>query len=118
MDAVKACGGRPANFLDVPPVASREQISEAFKLILSDADVATVLVNVIGGGITRCDAVAEGVAAAYRAISRRVPLVVRFEGTNRDLGKKTLRDTGVEFISADTLVDAATKAVRAAAGDR
>ena len=118
MDAVKACGGRPANFLDVPPVASREQISEAFKLILSDADVVTVLVNVIGGGITRCDAVAEGVAAAYRAISRRVPLVVRFEGTNRDLGKKTLRDTGVEFISADTLVDAATKAVRAAAGDR
>jgi len=110
MDAVKACGGRPANFLDVPPVASREQISEAFKLILSDADVVTVLVNVIGGGITRCDAVAEGVAAAYRAISRRVPLVVRFEGTNRDLGKKTLRDTGVEFISADTLVDAATKA--------
>ena len=118
MDAVKACGGRPANFLDVPPVASREQISEAFKLILSDADVVTVLVNVIGGGITRCDAVAEGVAAAYRAISRRVPLVVRFEGTNRDLGKKTLRDTGVEFISADTLVDAATKAVRAAAGGR
>lgn len=118
MDAVKACGGRPANFLDVPPVASREQIAEAFKLILSDADVATVLVNVIGGGITRCDAVAEGVAAAYRAISRRVPLVVRFEGTNRDLGKKTLRDTGVEFISADTLVDAATKAVRAAAGGR
>ena len=116
MDVVKANGGKPANFLDVPPVASREQVSEAFKLILSDSDVVAVLVNVIGGGITRCDAVAEGIASAYQAISRRVPLVVRFEGTNRDLGKKTLRDTGVDFIPADTLVDAATKVVRAAGG--
>ncbi len=116
MDMVKASGGKPANFLDVPPVATREQISEAFKLILSDSDVAAVLVNVIGGGITRCDAVADGIASAYQAISRRVPLVVRFEGTNRDLGKKTLRDTGVDFIPADTLVDAANKVVRAAGG--
>ena len=116
MDMVKASGGKPANFLDVPPVASREQISEAFKLILSDSNVAAVLVNVIGGGITRCDAVADGIASAYQAISRRVPLVVRFEGTNRDLGKKTLRDTGVDFIPADTLKDAAGKAVRAAGG--
>jgi succinyl-CoA synthetase beta subunit len=75
-----------------------------------------VLVNVIGGGITRCDAVADGLAAAWRVIGRKVPLVVRFEGTNRDLGKKTLRDTGVDFIAADTLVDAANKVVRAAAG--
>lgn len=116
MDVIKASGGAPANFLDVPPVASREQISEAFKLILSDSDVAAVLVNVVGGGITRCDAVADGIASAYQAISRRVPLVVRFEGTNRDLGKKTLRDTGVDFIAADTLADAATKVVRAAKG--
>ncbi len=116
MDVIKASGGKPANFLDVPPVASREQISEAFKLILSDSDVVAVLVNVIGGGITRCDAVADGIASAYQAISRRVPLVVRFEGTNRDLGRKTLRDTGVQFIAADTLVDAATKVVRAAGG--
>lgn len=116
MDMLKASGGKPANFLDVPPVATREQISEAFKLILSDSDVAAVLVNVIGGGITRCDAVADGIASAYQAISRRVPLVVRFEGTNRDLGKKTLRDTGVDFIPADTLVDAANKVVRAAGG--
>ncbi len=116
MDVIKAGGGKPANFLDVPPVASREQISEAFKLILADSDVSAVLVNVIGGGITRCDAVAEGIASAYQAISRRVPLVVRFEGTNRDLGKKTLRDTGVDFIPADTLVDAAAKVVRAAGG--
>lgn len=114
MDMVRANGGRPANFLDVPPVASREQISEAFKLILSDSGVAAVLVNVVGGGITRCDAVADGIASAYQAISRRVPLVVRFEGTNRDLGKKTLRDTGVNFIPADTLADAAAKVVRAA----
>jgi succinyl-CoA synthetase beta subunit len=114
MDMVKANGGEPANFLDVPPVATREQISEAFKLILSDSGVVAVLVNVIGGGITRCDAVADGIASAYQAISRRVPLVVRFEGTNRDLGKKTLRDTGVKFIPADTLADAAAKVVRAA----
>ncbi len=116
MDVIKASGGKPANFLDVPPVASREQISEAFKLILSDSDVVAVLVNVIGGGITRCDAVADGIASAYQAISRRVPLVVPFEGTNRDLGRKTLRDTGVQFIAADTLADAATKVVRAAGG--
>lgn len=118
MDLIKASGGKPANFLDVPPVATREQISEAFKLILSDSGVVAVLVNVIGGGITRCDAVADGISSAYQAISRRVPLVVRFEGTNRDLGKKTLRDTGVNFIPADTLMDAATKVVRAAAGGR
>ncbi|MDX1512306.1 MAG: ADP-forming succinate--CoA ligase subunit beta [Gammaproteobacteria bacterium] len=118
MDVIKSCGGEPANFLDVPPVASREQIAEAFKLVLSDSDVAAVLVNVIGGGITRCDAVADGLAAAWRVIGRKVPLVVRFEGTNRDLGKKALRDTGVEFIAADTLVDAANKVVRAASGSR
>ena len=116
MDVIKACGGEPANFLDVPPVATREQVAEAFKLVLADSNVAAVLVNVIGGGITRCDAVADGLAAAYRVIGRKVPLVVRFEGTNRDLGKKTLRDTGVDFIAADTLVDAANKVVRAAAG--
>lgn len=116
MDLIKSCGGEPANFLDVPPVATREQVAEAFKLVLSDSDVAAVLVNVIGGGITRCDAVADGLAAAWRVVGRKVPLVVRFEGTNRDLGKKTLRDTGVDFIAADTLVDAANKVVRAAVG--
>ena len=118
MDIVRLCGGRPANFLDVPPVASREQVAEAFRLVLSDSDVAVVLVNVIGGGITRCDAVAEGMGAAYQALGRRVPLVVRFEGTNRDLGKKTLRDMGVVFTAADTLQEAAEKAVAAAGGRR
>jgi len=114
MDIVKLCGGEPANFLDVPPVASREEIAAAFRLVLADSDVKVVLVNVIGGGITRCDAVAEGMATAWKAIGRNVPLVVRFEGTNRDLGKKTLRDMGVPFTPADTLQEAAEKVVAAA----
>ncbi len=114
MDIIKQCGGEPANFLDVPPVASREEVAAAFRLVLSDTDVHVVLVNVIGGGITRCDAVAEGMGAAYQALGRKVPLVVRFEGTNRDLGKKTLRDMGVQFTPADSLREAAEKAVAAA----
>ncbi|TDJ14603.1 MAG: ADP-forming succinate--CoA ligase subunit beta [Gammaproteobacteria bacterium] len=114
MDIIKQCGGEPANFLDVPPVASREEVAAAFRLVLSDTDVDVVLVNVIGGGITRCDAVAEGLGAAYQALGRNVPLVVRFEGTNRDLGKKTLRDMGVQFTPADNLREAAEKAVAAA----
>jgi succinyl-CoA synthetase beta subunit len=113
MDIVKLCGGEPANFLDVPPAANREEVAAAFRLVLSDADVKVVLVNVIGGGITRCDAVAEGMAAAYKAIGRSVPMVVRFEGTNRDLGKKTLRDMGVPFTPADSLQEAAEKVVAA-----
>jgi succinyl-CoA synthetase beta subunit len=116
MDIIKQCGGEPANFLDVPPVASREEVAAAFRLVLSDTDVHVVLVNVIGGGITRCDAVAEGLGAAYQALGRKVPLVVRFEGTNRDLGKKTLRDMGVQFTPADNLREAAEKAVAAARG--
>ena len=114
MDIVKLCGGEPANFLDVPPVATREEVAAAFRLVLSDPDVQVVLVNIIGGGITRCDAVAEGMGAAYQALGRKVPLVVRFEGTNRDLGKKTLRDMSVDFVPADSLQDAAEKAVAAA----
>ncbi len=114
MDILKLHGGKPANFLDVPPAATHEEISRAFKLVLSDASVKAVLVNIVGGGITRCDAVAEGIAGAVSALSRRVPLVVRFEGTNRDLGKKTLRDTGVQFHAADTLADAAEQVVKAA----
>ncbi len=114
MDIIKQCGGEPANFLDVPPVASREEVAAAFRLVLSDRDVHVILVNVIGGGITRCDAVAEGMGAAYQALGRKVPLVVRFEGTNRDLGKKTLRDMGVQFTPADSLREAAEKAVAAA----
>ena len=118
MDMLCACGGRPANFLDMPPGASREQVLEAFRLVLSDARVKVVLVNVIGGGITRCDAVAEGMAGAVHALGRQLPMVVRFEGINRDLGKKTLRDTGLAFETADTLADAARLAVELAGGDR
>ena len=118
MDMLRLCGGRPANFLDIPPGASREQVIAAFRLILSDPGVKVILVNVIGGGITRCDAVAEGMAGAVHALGRQVPMVVRFEGTNRDLGKKTLRDTGISFEAADTLADAARMAAEKAAGGR
>ena len=118
MDMLRLCGGKPANFLDMPPGASREQVIAAFRLILSDPDVKVILVNVIGGGITRCDAVAEGMAGAVQALGRQVPMVVRFEGTNRDLGKKTLRDTGIIFEPADTLADAARMAADKAAGGR
>ncbi len=114
MDIIKLHGGAPANFLDVPPVASREQISAAFRLVLADSRTKAIVVNVVGGGITRCDVVAEGIGAAVKAVSRRVPLVVRFEGTNRDIGKKTLRDLGVVFVAADSLADAAQKVVAAA----
>lgn len=115
MDSIKGCGGEPANFLDVPPSAPTDRITAAFKRVLTDPEVAVIVVNVVGGGITRCDTVAEGMANAYRAAGRRVPLVVRFEGTNRDLGKKTLRDTGVPFVAADTLAEAAARAVARAA---
>jgi succinyl-CoA synthetase beta subunit len=118
MDLVKHHGGSPANFLDLPPAANRDQVAAAFRTVLGDPDVKAILVNVIGGGITRCELVAEGMGAAYQALSRRVPLVVRFEGTNRDLGRKTLRDMGVHFSSADTLEDAARQAVRAVAEAR
>lgn len=111
LDMLKLYGGEPANFLDIPPVASREQISSAFECVLSNPAVTSILVNVIGGGITKCDVVAEGMAAAVTTLVRKVPLVVRFEGTNRDLGKKTLRDTGIEFIAATSLADAAEKIV-------
>jgi len=114
MDIITLCGGEPANFLDLPPGANREDIAAAFRLVLCDSDVEVVLVNVIGGGITRCDAVAEGMAAAYRALGRKVPLVVRFEGSNRDLGNKARRDMGVPFTPADSLREAAEKAVAAA----
>ncbi|MCP5151426.1 MAG: ADP-forming succinate--CoA ligase subunit beta [Chromatiales bacterium] len=115
MDILALHGVRAANFLDLPPSASREQIGAAFRQVLSDPDVQVVLVNVVGGGLTRCDSVAEGMAAAVKAVGRNVPMVVRFEGTNRDLGKKTLRDTGVDFEPAQTLSDAA-RAVAAALG--
>ncbi len=117
MDIIKLFGGEPANFLDVGGGATRERVTQAFKLILSDPHVEGILVNIFGG-IMRCDVIAEGVVAAAREVSLNVPLVVRLEGTNVDLGKKILKESGLAIISADNLGDAAqkiTSAVREAA---
>ena len=113
MDIIKLYGGEPANFLDVGGGASRERVSQAFKLILSDPNVEALLVNIFGG-IMRCDVIAEGVVAAAREISLHVPLVVRLAGTNVEMGKQILTDSGLPIVSADDLADAAEKAVKAA----
>ncbi len=113
MDIVKLYGGEPANFLDVGGGASRERVTEAFKLILSDPNVEGLLVNIFGG-IMRCDVIAEGVVAAAREVSLSVPLVVRLAGTNVELGKQILEESGLPIIAADDLADAAEKAVKAA----
>ena len=112
MDIIKLYGGAPANFLDVGGGATRERVTTAFKLILSDPNVEGILVNIFGG-IMRCDVIAEGVVAAAREISLGVPLVVRLEGTNVELGKKILRESGLPILSADNLADAAEKIVKA-----
>ena len=113
MDTIKLFGGQPANFLDVGGGASREKIAEAFKIILSDPHVKGVLVNIFGG-IMRCDVIAEGVIAASKAVSLKVPLVVRMKGTNEELGRKILAESGLPIISADNMADAAEKVVAAA----
>ncbi len=112
MDIIKLYGGAPANFLDVGGGATKERVTAAFKLILSDPHVEGILVNIFGG-IMRCDVIAEGVVAAAREISLQVPLVVRLEGTNVELGKKILRVSGLPILSADNLADAAEKVVTA-----
>ena len=112
MDIIKLYGGEPANFLDVGGGATRERVTTAFKLILSDPHVEGILVNIFGG-IMRCDVIAEGVIAAAREVSLHVPLVVRLEGTNVDLGKKILSQSGLPIVSADNLADAAEKIVKA-----
>ncbi|MQA65585.1 MAG: ADP-forming succinate--CoA ligase subunit beta [Alphaproteobacteria bacterium] len=111
MDIIKLYGGSPANFLDVGGGATRERVATAFKLILSDANVEGILVNIFGG-IMRCDVIAEGVVAAAREVSLHVPLVVRLEGTNVELGKKILNESGLAIVSADNLADAAEKIVK------
>ena len=113
MDIIKLYGGEPANFLDVGGGASRERVTAAFKLILSDPNVEGLLVNIFGG-IMRCDVIAEGVVAAAREVSLSVPLVVRLAGTNVELGKQILAESGLPIITADDLADAAEKAVKAA----
>jgi succinyl-CoA synthetase beta subunit len=112
MDIIKLYGGEPANFLDVGGGATKERVTTAFKIILSDVNVEGILVNIFGG-IMRCDVIAEGVVAAAREISLNVPLVVRLEGTNVDLGKKIMKDSGLPIITADNLADAAQKVVKA-----
>ncbi len=112
MDIIKLHGGAPANFLDVGGGATKERVTAAFKIILSDANVEGILVNIFGG-IMRCDVIAEGVVAAAREIGLQVPLVVRLEGTNVELGKKILKELGLAITSADDLGDAAAKIVRA-----
>jgi succinyl-CoA synthetase beta subunit len=112
MDIIKLNGGEPANFLDVGGGATRERVTAAFKLILSDKNVEGLLVNIFGG-IMRCDVIAEGVVAAAREVSLKVPLVVRLAGTNVSLGKKILAESGLPILSADNLADAAEKVVKA-----
>ncbi len=112
MDIIKLFGGAPANFLDVGGGASKERVTEAFKIILSDANVEGILVNIFGG-IMRCDVIAEGVVAAARDVSLHVPLVVRLEGTNVELGKEILAKSGLPIITGDDLGDAARKIVKA-----
>ncbi|MEM7442438.1 MAG: ADP-forming succinate--CoA ligase subunit beta [Pseudomonadota bacterium] len=112
MDIIKLHGGDPANFLDVGGGATKERVTAAFKLILSDPNVEGILVNIFGG-IMRCDVIAEGVVAAAREVSLHVPLVVRLEGTNVDLGKKILAESGLPITAADDLGDAAEKIVHA-----
>jgi succinyl-CoA synthetase beta subunit len=112
MDIIKLYGGEPANFLDVGGGATRERVTAAFRLILADPKVEGILVNIFGG-IMRCDVIAEGVVAAAREVDLTVPLVVRLEGTNVDLGKTILRDSGLPIVSANHLADAAEKVVAA-----
>ena len=112
MDTIKLFGGEPANFLDVGGGATAEKVTEAFKIMLGNPKVKAILVNIFGG-IMRCDTIAEGVIAACKAVNLNVPLVVRMKGTNEDLGKKMLKDSGLPIITAESMADAA-QAVMAA----
>ncbi|MBK3757290.1 ADP-forming succinate--CoA ligase subunit beta [Stutzerimonas frequens] len=115
MDIVNLHGGAPANFLDVGGGATEERVTEAFKIILSDSNVAAVLVNIFGG-IVRCDMIAEGIIGAVREVGVKVPVVVRLEGNNADLGAKMLSESGLNIIGASSLTDAAIQVVKAAEG--
>ena len=113
MDIVKLHGGAPANFLDVGGGATKERVSEAFKIILSDDSVKAVLVNIFGG-IVRCDLIAEGIIGAVEEVGVEVPVVVRLEGNNADLGSKLLAESGLNIIAANSLREAADAVVKAA----
>ena len=115
MDLVKTKGGQPANFLDVGGSATRETVAEAFKIILSDASVKAVLINIFGG-IVSCATIAEGIIGAVEEVGVEVPVVVRFEGNNAEAGRKRLQESGLNIIAATSLADAAERAVEAAGG--
>jgi succinyl-CoA synthetase beta subunit len=114
MDTIKLFGGEPANFLDVGGGATAEKVTEAFKIMLRNPGLKAILVNIFGG-IMKCDTIAEGVVTASRAVGLKVPLVVRMKGTNEELGRKLLADSGLPIISADSMAEAAEKVVAAAA---
>ena len=115
MDIVNLHGGQPANFLDVGGGATKERVTEAFKIILSDDNVKAVLVNIFGG-IVRCDMIAEGIIGAVKEVGVKIPVVVRLEGNNAELGAKVLADSGLNIIAATSLTDAAQQVVKAAEG--
>jgi succinyl-CoA synthetase beta subunit len=115
MDIVNLHGGSPANFLDVGGGATKERVAEAFKIILSDSKVKAVLVNIFGG-IVRCDMIAEGIIGAVKEVGVNVPVIVRLEGTNAELGREVLAGSGLDIIAAESLTDAALKVVAAAEG--
>jgi succinyl-CoA synthetase beta subunit len=112
---VKLHGGAPANFLDVGGGATKERVSEAFKIILSDENVKAVLVNIFGG-IVRCNLIAEGIIGAVEQVGVKVPVVVRLEGNNAELGAKILAESGLNIIAANSLTEAAEAVVKAAGG--
>jgi succinyl-CoA synthetase beta subunit len=112
MDIIKLYGGEPANFLDVGGGADKEKVAQAFRILLADSRVRGVLINIFGG-IMRCDVLAQGVVEASRELNVSVPLVVRMQGTNVEIGRKILADSGLAIISAETMAEAAEKIVRA-----
>jgi len=117
MDVIKLYGGNPANFLDVGGGATTEKVTEAFKIMLRNPHLKAILVNIFGG-IMKCDTIAEGIVGASKAVSLKVPLVVRMKGTNEDLGKKILAESGLPIITANNMAEAAEKVVAAARGER
>src|SRR5438132_13953302 len=117
MATIKHSGGQPANFLDVGGGATADKVTAAFKIMLSNRKVKAILVNIFGG-IMKCDTIANGIVSAAREVKLSVPLVVRMKGTNEDLGKKILKDSGLPIISADNMGDAAEKVVAAVKGMR
>lgn len=116
MDVIQLCGGKPANFLDVGGGATKERVSEAFKIILSDKNVKGILVNIFGG-IVRCDLIADGIIGAVKEVEVKVPVVVRLEGNNAILGAEKLQTSGLNIISATSLTDGAQKIIQAVKGD-